>query len=308
MSLTMRQFRDAVVDNRPINGVSKGVLLSSAGGVLPPEAHREFMDKLVDGSAFFQSINVLTVTRPAYELHHLVMAARQMRAANPGTAIATGTITPVERTLNPTAGLVVMDVSYDWLADNADERDANAVLNEKLAKYTQGELLDLAGNGDGSTGSFLSINSGFPALLAADSDSDVKTYDATNTTMTSVFAAMRDAQTDTQYRDGGVIYCSVSEFDSFIDSLGSRATLLGDNILQAGGPAPWQGYKVIGIPKWPNDKVIFTPAWNLCMGVWHQIKISVRDIPEMDIIRIVLRTRFDFNYAVGAAAVYGTTD
>lgn len=306
--LTMRKFRDIILDG---NRVQKGTLLSSAGGVLPPAAFTEFYQRIQTGKAAFGTLTMHTLTRPQQELHHLTMAARQMRAANPGTAIASGTLTPVERTLDPTAALVVLDVSYDWINDNADERDADQVIRDYLADYVQGEILDLMGNGDGTTASFLSINKGFPVLLAADSDSDVKSYDATNATMlgaSGILAKTRDAQTDTQYRDGGIFRMSVAEFDQFIDELGSRATLLGDAALKAGGPVSWQGYDVVGIPKWPNDKIVFGPKWNFHMGLWHQVKITARDIEEEDIVRYVVRTRFDLNYANGAASVYGTTD
>lgn len=306
--LTMRKFRDIILDG---DRVQKGTLLSSAGGVLPPAAFTEFYQRIQTGKAVFNAVTQHTLTRPQQELHHLTMAGRQMRAANPGTAISSGTMTPIERTLDPTAALVVLDVSYDWINDNADERDADQVIRDYLADYVQGEILDIMGNGDGTTASFLSINKGFPNLLAGDSNSDVKFYDATNTTMlgaSGILAKTRDAQTDDQYRDGGQFIMSKTEFDQFIDELGARATLLGDTILKAGGPVDWQGYTVIGAPKWPNDKIVFAPKWNLHMGLWHHVKITARDIEESDIVRYVVRTRFDLNYANGAAAVLSTTD
>jgi len=310
-NLTMRQFRDLVVDNKIINGVSKGVLLSSAGGVLPDSAHREFMQSLETGAEFFKHITTVKVTRPQHELQHLTKAARGMRKPVPGTAQTTGTITPVERTLTPTPGMVVHDVSYDWLADNADERDAGAVLQAFLFDYVRGEMLDLAGNGDGTTASFLDINVGFPGLLAADSNSDVKLYDVTNTTMLGaggILAKIRDAQTDAQYREGSKFFMSLTEYDQLLDEVGSRATILGDATLTGGGSFRWQNYLAVGVPKWPNDKIMFTPSWNAVFGVWHEIKVHVRDIPEEDLVRYVIRTRFDFNYANGAAAVYGVTN
>lgn len=310
MSLTMRQFRDIVVKGETLEGVNKGVLLSSAGGVLPPAAHREFMQRVETGQVFLQNANVINVTRPSYELHHLSAASRQMKVATPGTAVTTGTVTPVERTLNPTRALLPLDVSYDWIDDNADERDADMVIRDYLADLMAADIVDLAGNGDGSTGTFLSINSGFPVLAAADSDSDVNTYDATNTTFlgaSGILSLMR-AQLPTQYHRDAVFYMAMSELWTLMDELGTRATMYGDDVLKNGGPITWQGMQVLGVPNWPVDKIILTPKWNLAIGVWHMLRVSATDEPRKSCIEYTVDSRIDFNYANGSALVYGTTD
>lgn len=310
--LTMRKFRDAVVNNQVIElgdqRVNKGVLLSSAGGVLPPTSYREFLNDMISTSPILSVWNMVTVNRPQMELHSLTAATRQFKVATPGTEIATGTVTPVERTLDPTRAVLVLDVSYDWLEDNADERDADAVIRAYLANLASWDLVDLAGNGDGSTGTFLSINSGFPVLAAA--DSNVNDYDGTNTTFlgaSGILASMRAVMPE-QYLPGSAFFMARSEFETLVGELAARATPLGDQVLRTGGPVMVDGHDCYGVYQWPVDKLILTQPKNLFVGMWHAIRVTAEDKPAASCIRYVVDMRFDFNHGVGKAMVYGTTD
>jgi len=300
---TMREFRDEVV--------SKAVLNSSAGGTLPPGAFKEFMQRVETGQVLLQNITIDKITRPQQEIHHLTAASRQLRAVTPGTAATAGTITPVERVFTPTRAVLAFDVSWDWIDDNADERDADAVMRDYIADLVGAELVDALGNMDGATADdWKDINAGFWALAAADSDTDVHDYNVTNTTMlgaTGILANVRNAL-PTQYRQDCVIIMSTSEADQFIDELGARATALGDAALANGGPYPWQGFKIIGAPKWPNDKIIAGPRWNLRLGMWKDIRVIAENVPRKSIVEYTVELRFDPQYANGDALVYATTD
>jgi hypothetical protein len=288
--------------------VNKGVLLSSAGGVLPPAAYREFLNDMQTTSPVLGVWNLVTVSRPQLELHNLAASTRQFKVATPGTEITTGTVTPEERTLTPARAVLVLDVSYDWIEDNADERDADTVIRQFLTNLAAWDLVDMAGNGDGSTGTFLSINSGFPVLAAA--DANVNDYDATNATYlgaAGVFAMMR-AQMPEKYLPGAAFFISRSEFETVLGELGARATPYGDQVLRNGGPIVVDGHDIYGVYSWPNDKAILTQPKNLFIGMWHQIRVMAEDKPAASCVRYVVDMRFDFNHGMGAKVVYGTTD
>lgn len=312
--LSMRKWADAVLHGAEfeINGkrVNKGVLLSSAGGVLPPSATREFFQQVEQGSEYLGAINMIPVRRPTHELHYLSAAARQMVVATPGTAVASGTVTPKERTLTPTRALLPLDVSYDWIEDNADERDAQQVIGDYLVQLATKDLVDLSANGDGSTGTFLAINKGFTQICADDSGSDINTYDATNATFlgASGILNMTRAQMPTQYDNDAVFFMAVSELNTVRNEIAARATGAGDAHLLQDGTVIWQGKRLYGVPTWPVDKVIYTPRWNLVLGYWHEMRKAVTDEPRKACIEITVDMRVDFELACGEAAVYATTD
>jgi hypothetical protein len=310
--LTMRKFRDCVVNNQIIDlggqPVNKGVLLSSAGGVLPPAAFREFLNDMTATSPFLSIINTIPVTRPQMELHSLTGSTRQLRAQVPATANTTGTVTPEERVLNPVRGIIVQDVSYDWLEDNADERDADTVIRQHMASLLSWDMTDLAGNGDGTTSGFLATNVSFPVLAAA--DANVNDYDATNATFlgaSGILASMAALMPE-QYLPGSAYFMARSEFETLVGELGARATSLGDKVLQDGGPVIVHGHPCYGIYAWPVDKVIMTHPKNLFVGIWHHLRITIKDIPEEGQLRYVITSRFDFQHGMGKKIVYGTTD
>ena len=310
--LTMAKFRDAVVNGQTIdlggNKVNKGVLLSSAGGVLPPEARLGFLDDMTTTSPILNVWNLVNVTRPQMELHSLAIASRQMVVATPGTEVSANTMTPTERTLDPTRAVLVLDVSYDWIDDNADGRDADAVIRQKLASTASWDLVDLAGNGDGSTGTFLSINSGFPVLAAA--DSAVHDYDDTNTTFLGSTGILKNmaALMPEKYLPGSAFFMARSEFETVLEEMGTRATNLGDEVLKNGGPIYWHGHPIYGVYAWPVDKVILSKPENLYLGIWQNIRVSVEDKPAASCLRYVVEFRVDINHGVGDAVVYGPTD
>jgi hypothetical protein len=310
--LTMAKFRDAIVRGETVqvgeSQVNKGVLLGSAGGVLPPVAYREFLTDMSTTSPILNVWNLVTVTRPQMELHTLTAATRQFKVATPGTEIATGTVTPVERTLDPTRAMLVLDVSYDWIEDNADERDADSVIRAYLANLASWDLVDLAGNGDSSTGTFLSINSGFPVIAAA--DSNVNDYDVQNASFlgSSGILANMAALMPEQYLPGSAFFMARSEFETVLGELGALATNYGADVLRSGGPISWHGHDIYGVYQWPVDKVIMSRPSNLFVGMWHVIRVSAEDKPAASCVRYVVDMRFDFNHGNGKAVVFGTTD
>lgn len=310
--LTMAKFRDAVVRGETVQVgeslINKGVLLSSAGGVLPGAAYREFLTDMSTTSPILNVWNLVTVTRPQMELHTLTASTRQFKVATPGTEIATGTVTPVERTLDPTRAILVLDVSYDWIEDNADERDADQVIRQYLANLASWDLVDMAGNGDSSTGTFLSINSGFPVLAAA--DSNVNDYDAPNAIFlgSSGVLANLAALMPEQYLPGSAFFMARSEFETVLGELGAIASNYGADVLRSGGPITWHGHDIYGVYQWPVDKVIMTRPSNLFVGMWHIIRVSAEDKPAASCVRYVVDMRFDFNHGNGKAVVYGVTD
>jgi len=297
----MREFRDEV---------RKGVLMPSAGGIMPPGAFMEFMQEVEHGSVFMQNIQIDTITRPTQELQSLSAATRLLRAADTSSGYTAGTVTPKVRTFTPTRCGLALDVGYDWLDDNADGRNADEVIRAYLAELVQRDLIDLAGNGDGTTSGFLATNKGFTKLAADDSGSDVHLYDAQNAIMLGASGVLANLKTKmpTQYRAGSIFFMSVSEGDTFIDELGARATLLGDQALQSGGPFPWHEYKIVPVPFWPNDKVIMTPKWNLRLGMWKDINVASVNNPRKSLVEYTVEMRLDFQYANGDALCYGTTD
>lgn len=315
--LKMHEFADLILGRKQaieIEGgyqVTKGVLLSSAGGILPDSASREFMQEVENGSVVLQNINFMKgLSRAHHNLDHLSAASRQTKLVVPGTEVTAGTVTPRQRQLTPVSTILALPIGYDWIALNADERDAMAVLRPYLADLFQADFVDMMFNGTGASTGFLSINKGFVQHIVDNTESDVNTLTETLTTFlgsAGILAKLR-AKLGTQYRKDVGVYMSVDEADTVFEELSARATTLGDSMIMGPNAYKWHDYRIIGVPTHANDKIIMGPRSNFCAGLWGaDFRIDIVDKPLASCIWISVQCMSDYNYAVGAATAYGIT-
>lgn len=285
-------------------------LVTSSGGTMAAGDFEQFFGDVVNAQPILSVFNVRKMTKPIMNAHSFAPTSRLLRVADTTNGYAQATLTAQKRQLIPVRCGSAIDVEYDQLDDmiSGGAEAAEQTLRNHIAKLIAADIVDLAGNGDGSTAGFLNVNEGFPVLAAG--DSDVNDYDETNTTFLGASGILEKmaAQQPEQYLEESAYFMARSEYEKFLSELGARGTQLGDEATKRGGSYPHHGHQVYGVYGWPVDKIIFTPPANLLIGMWKEISIKTRDMPDYSKIRLVPEIRIDFQHAVGEAIVYGTTD
>ena len=134
----------------------------SLGGILLPEQARRFIDYVWDATVLAKDGRKVTMRANTIELEKVNVGERVIRAAAQGSnnyTNAGATFTKVELTTKKIR--LDWEVSTEALEDNIE----GAVLEDHLVRLMTNafanDIEDLAINGDGSTGNFLSIMQGF---------------------------------------------------------------------------------------------------------------------------------------------------
>lgn len=166
---------------------------------------------------------------------------------------------------------------------------------------------DLAWNGDGSTGTFLSINTGFETLAAADGDvADVDMSSGAGTA-TLLFGKLYNGM-PSQYRALGDqrFFVSPGLASSFMTDYATRATAGGDDVMLNG----MLGVRYFGVPivvdrHLDNTKAYMTPASNFVFGVHRDVTQELDWNPRKRQVELTVSIRFDYQYKFGGVISRG---
>lgn len=283
--------------------IEKAVVLSSTGGQLAPEDADAFISSVVDKASFLNEVTVKRMVASTAYIDVFAIATRQMTAAVEATIAATAqtvnfSLTIPRRTLTPVEVILAPDVSYTFLSENIERAAAEAHLMGEITKSVRNDMLDLCVNGDGSTGTFLAINTGWVTLALADSavnDADCAGLDA--------IAAM-DKVLDTlpEKYDGmpDQAFCVSRKFRrKYGQEVAARETMLGDKALSQAGDISFEGIPLKSIYSWPTAYVMLTPKSNLHIGISKVITVEKMLQPRKQIIEYTITLKFDPEYAYG---------
>jgi HK97 family phage major capsid protein len=305
-------FRDVdAVRAELLHGESRAIAVAdiASAGKLTDETASAFLDYVVGDQPTLSVIERRTMNSPTARLDRIGVGSRQLVAATENTAPTdTDSISFAARSLSVTEAIWAEDISWSFLEDNIAGGNAEQQIANVVAKAIGEELNDLAWNGDGSTGTFLAINTGFETLLNA--DSDVSDVDQTsNTTALTALNALYKAM-PSQYRTIGDqrIFCSPGFATEYMEALGNRATALGDTTLTGGS----SGLAYFGIPITVDrhldaDKIYMTPASNLVVGFHRDVTQEMEWNPRKRQIELTFSMRFDYQYKFGGVVARGHT-
>ena len=138
------------------------------GGILLPEQARRFIDYVWDATVLAQDGRRVTMRANTMELEKVNVGERVIRAAaqaQPTFANAGATFSKVELTTKKIR--LDWEVSTEALEDNIEGGALEDHLVRLMTNAFANDIEDLAINGDGSTGSFLSIMQGFVSKVKA---------------------------------------------------------------------------------------------------------------------------------------------
>ena len=134
----------------------------AAGGILAPEQARRFIDYVWDATVLAKDGRRVTMKANTMEIEKVNVGERVIRAAaqgSPNYTNAGATFTKVELTTKKIR--LDWEVSTESLEDNIEGGALEDHLVRLMTNAFANDIEDLAINGDGATGDFLSIMNGF---------------------------------------------------------------------------------------------------------------------------------------------------
>jgi hypothetical protein len=309
----------------------------TAGGILAPEQARRFIDYVWDATVLAKDGRKVTMRANTMEIEKVNVGERVIRAAaqgSPNYTNAGATFTKVELTTKKIR--LDWEVSTESLEDNIEGGALEDHLVRLMTNAFANDIEDLAINGDGATGDFLSIMQGF---VAQTTNSVYSGGAYVNDAHESVVTVANDAWTPTvmqniilamprKYRavkSNLKFYAGTDAFQGIVSNNGT----LGDAIAEAfagrpaGTPANRQDYldgnaqtignarttRVLGIdvmevPYYPDGFVDLTFPSNRVWGFQRDITVNREYKPKKDTIEYTVFVRFGIQWEELDAVAY----
>ena len=300
----------------------------SLGGILLPEQARRFIDYVWDATVLAKDGRKVTMRANTIELEKVNVGERVIRAAAQGSnnyTNAGATFTKVELTTKKIR--LDWEVSTEALEDNIE----GAVLEDHLVRLMTNafanDIEDLAINGDGSTGDFLSIMEGFvPKALDGDAHESIVTVsnsEWTTPVMQDIILAMprkyRALKNNLKFYAGtdafqGIVKHNGTLADAIAEAFSptpagtaaNRQAYIDGNAQTVGGSRTTRvlGIDVLEVPYYPAGYVDLTFAANRVWGFQRDIVVNREYKPKKDTIEYTVFVRFGIQWEELDAVAY----
>ena len=294
---------------------------AAGSGILRPEQARQFIDYVWDATVLAKDGRRVTMRANTMELEKVNVGERVIRAAAQGSGAYTNagaTFSKVE--------LTTKKIRLDWevTSEGLEDNIEGAALEDHLVRLMTNafgnDIEDLAINGDGSTGNFLSIMEGFVKKTTTGSgaghahDSVLPAVVSDNWTtpvmqgiinaMPRKYRALKNnlkfyAGTDvfqSIVRNNGTLADAISEaFSSRNGSTQANRQDYLDGVGQTFGGARTTrvlGVDVMEVPYYPADYVDLTFPQNRIWGFQRDITVNRQYVPKKDTIEYTVFVRF----------------
>jgi len=307
----------------------------AAGGILNPEQARRFIDYVWDATVLAKDGRRVTMRANTMEIEKVNVGERVIRAAAQGSPNYTNTgatFTKVELTTKKIR--LDWEVSTESLEDNIEGGALEDRLVRLMTNAFGNDIEDLAINGDGATGDFLSIMSGFVKQTRGTVGNDAHEYAATvadNNYTTSVMQGLllamprkyRALKSNLKFyagtdafagivRNNGTLADAISS--AFSDRIGStqanRQAYL-DGGAQTFGDARTTrvlGVDVLEVPYYPAGYVDLTFPQNRVWGFQRDITVNREYKPKKDTVEYTVFVRFGIAWEELDAVAYVDSD
>ena len=293
-------------------------------GILRPEQARRFIDYVWDATTLAQDGRRVTMRANTMELEKINVGDRVIRAASQGVSTYTNTGATFSK-----VELTTKKIRLDWevSAESLEDNIEGAALEDHLVRLMTNafgnDIEDLAINGDGSTGSFLSIMNGFINLEKTNpnvgSGSNLgSAHEVINTALVGSNAAFTDWTTDKlqalilamprRYRaitNGLKFYAGTDTFANIVknnatvySTIGStentRNEFIGGANQTFGGARQTRvlGVPVLEVPYYPAGFVDLTFPQNRIWGFQRDITVNRFYVPKKDTVEYTVFVRF----------------
>ena len=291
------------------------------GGILAPEQARRFIDYVWDATVLAKDGRRVTMRANTMEIEKVNVGERVIRAAAQADATYTNagaTFTKVELTTKKIR--LDWEVSTESLEDNIEGGALEDHLVRLMTNAFANDIEDLAINGDGSTGDFLSIMEGFVHKVTDGSDAHEALVTVTNDDWTPVVMQDIILAMPRKYRaikSNLKFYAGTDAFQGIVRNNGTLADAIAEAF--AGTPAganPQRqayldgagqtfggarttrvlGVDVMEVPYYPADYVDLTFPANRVWGFQRDITVNREYKPKKDTIEYTVFVRFGLQW------------
>jgi hypothetical protein len=310
----------------------------TAGGILAPEQARRFIDYVWDATVLAKDGRKVTMRANTMEIEKVNVGERVIRAAaqgSPNYTNAGATFTKVELTTKKIR--LDWEVSTESLEDNIEGGALEDHLVRLMTNAFANDIEDLAINGDGSTGDFLSIMPGFvhqtrnSAVVgntaAHEAVVSVSNDAWTPGVMQEIVLAMprkyRAVKSNLKFYAGtdafqgivqnnGTLADAIAE--AFSPAIGgterNRQNYLDGQAQTIGGARTTRvlGIDVMEVPYYPDGFVDLTFPSNRVWGFQRDITVNREYKPKKDTIEYTVFVRFGIQWEELDAVAYGDAD
>jgi len=307
----------------------------NAGGILAPEQAQRFIDYVWDATVLAKDGRRVTMRANTMEIEKVNVGERVIRAASQGSPNYTNTgarFTKVELTTKKIR--LDWEVATEALEDNIEGGALEDRLVRLMTNAFGNDIEDLAINGDGATGDFLSIMSGFVKQTRGTVGNAAHEYAATvsdNNFTTSVMQGLllamprkyRALKSNLKFyagtdafagivRNNGTLADAVAE--AFANRPGSteanRQQFLDGGAQTLGNSRTTRvlGVDVLEVPYYPAGYVDLTFPSNRVWGFQRDITVNREYKPKKDTIEYTVFVRFGLAWEELDAVAYVDAD
>jgi len=300
----------------------------AASGILRPEQARRFIDYVWDGTVLAKDGRRVTMRANTMELEKVNVGERVIRAAAQGLGSYTNTGATFSK-----VELTTKKIRLDWevTAEALEDNIEGAALEDHLVRLMTNafanDIEDLAINGDGSTGDFLSIMDGFiNTATTGDAHEAVVTVTDnawTPEAMQEIILALprkyRALKNNLKFYAGtdafqGIVKNNGTLADAIAEAMGTtvghteanRQSYL-DGVGQTFGGARTTrvlGIDVMEVPYYPADYVDLTFPQNRIWGFQRDITVNREYVAKKDTIEYTVFVRFGIQWEEEDAVAY----
>lgn len=293
------------------------------GGILAPEQSRRFIDYVWDATVLAQDGRRVTMRANTIELEKVNVGERVIRAAAQadGTYTNAGAVfTKVQ--LTTTKIRLDWEVSTEALEDNLEGAAVEDHLVRLMTSAFANDIEDLAINGDGSTGTFLSILNGFVNQVTGGTDAHEAVVTVTDGEWTPEVLEQIVHALPRKYRalkSGLKFYASTDTFADIVkqngtnvDAIwteGSRDRWLGgaDQTLGNARSTRALGIPVLEVPYFPDAYVELTFPANRIWGFQRDVQVYREYKIKKDTIEYTVFVRFGLAWEELDAVAFADT-
>ena len=299
------------------------------GGILLPEQARRFIDYVWDATVLAKDGRRVTMRANTMELEKVNVGERVIRAAaqaNNNYTNAGATFTKVELTTKKIR--LDWEVSTEALEDNIEGGALEDHLVRLMTNAFANDIEDLAINGDGTTGDFLSIMEGFVYKVENDGDAHEAAVTVTDDNWTTEVMQDIILAMPRKYRalkQNLKFYAGTDAFAGIVKNNGTLADAIAeafaprtggternrqdylDGMGQTFGGARTTrvlGVDVMEVPYYPADYVDLTFPANRVWGFQRDITVNREYKPKKDTIEYTVFVRFGIQWEELDAVAY----
>jgi len=284
----------------------------AGSGILRPEQARRFIDYVWDGTVLAKDGRRVTMRANTMELEKVNVGERVIRAANQADATYTNagaTFSKVELTTKKIR--LDWEVSAEALEDNVEGAGLEDHLVRLMTNAFANDIEDLAINGDGSTGSFLSIMEGFVNQTTTNGDAHEYVATVSGNAFTPEIMQGVISSLPRKYRalkTGLKFYAGTDTFAGIVKANGTdssniwtenyRNTYLAgtDQVIGEARTTRILGIPVMEVPYYPDGYVDLTFPSNRIWGFQRDITVNREYVAKKDTIEYTVFVRFGIQW------------